>query len=532
MPSSSGGQRSDISCHACRKRKVKCGRTSPHCIVVCQQTENKCTYPPGPLKPGPKIGSLRPRKRPPTWSTTAIAVRREGQGASALLAGASAQNVSTTAEAKALDLSFILRPSHVSSPPNKEGTCSPMDSTGSVLTPQPAMQRAHALLGVTSEEAEQLTTTYFDKVMSINLFHQPSFSEKLARITSSTQVAALLAAMLAFAMRFRPDEADANQRATRFLDLALKQVEEGLDEAWRTLGTCVRLAYGMNLHLMDVQGPKQAAAAANVNKSCNNVEQPHAWWAIWGMDAFATTIQPTPTAMDWSQIEILLPVDDKHWFQRKPQESCFFEPDPIRQWKVLENCGIQSPRAWSIIINSLMKEAQRTSSPRGIPIRCFQLELPGHLKYNHQYSKFDVRGPGWANSAISNIHMTTHLARLMVYRYDVFKDRVRVSLPSHDHDSSPHSTREAEHSAVKELFDAADNILAIIHRSSDQSEVWAGADMMNASMPDPMALQPVDLQPVPSQFLSSATLVDPMFLLGANTPPMDFFLIVGNRPSL
>ncbi|CBF76215.1 fungal specific transcription factor domain-containing protein [Aspergillus nidulans FGSC A4] len=363
------------------------------------------------------------------------------------------------------------------------------------------------------------TMIYFDNMMTISLFHQPSFPEKLARITSPTQLAALLAAMFAFAVRFRPEEMDVNRRAAWFLNVALQQIDVALDEcgdetpplcllqayvlaahcqltqgvlgrAWRTLGSCVRLAYEMNLHLVDVQGPRNAAAAVDIARWCSDEEQRRAWWAIWEMDVFATTIRRTPTAMDWSQIEILLPVDDEHWFQCQLQESCFFEPDPIRRWKMLESCGNQSPKAWFIVINSLMKEAQRISSPRGIPsrsqsdqvdeahhqleiianaIRCFQLALPNHLKYKNQDLMFDVRGARRLSSAVYNINMMTHLARLMVYRYDVFKGRVRVSLLScddqHNHDRSS-SMREGEHAAIREYFDAADKILTIIQRSS------------------------------------------------------------------
>jgi hypothetical protein len=153
-------------------------RTYPHCLV-CKQTENTCTYPAGPLKPGPKIGSLRTRKRARATfdcgherpAGTAVAWLEEGeygsdihsescvpdgQGASTMLVGASIQNGSTTAEANALDLSFILHPSHVSSPPNKEASGPAGHSPGSVHTTQLAMQRAHAVLGVAPEEAEQL----------------------------------------------------------------------------------------------------------------------------------------------------------------------------------------------------------------------------------------------------------------------------------------------------------------------------------------------------------------------------------------
>ncbi|KAL4812580.1 hypothetical protein BDW67DRAFT_178620 [Aspergillus spinulosporus] len=683
-------------------------RTYPHCLV-CEQTDNTCTYPAGPLKPGPKIGSLRTRKRARATADSgherpagaAVAWLDEGEyasnihsescvpdskGASTVIVGASVQNGSTPAEAKALDLSFILHPSHVSSPPNKETTGQARHSPDSVHTTQLAMQRAHAVLGVAQDEAEQLhlidtspsTAIYFDQMMTISLFHQPSFPEKLARITSPTQMAALMAAMFAFAVR----------RTARFLNVALQQIDEALDEcgddtpplcllqacvlaahcqltqgvlgrAWRTLGSCVRLAYEMNLHLVDVQGPRHAAAAVDIAKWCSDEEQRRAWWAIWEMDVFATTIRRTPTAIDWSQIEILLPVDDEHWFQCQPQESCFFEPDPIRRWKVLESCGNQSPKAWFIVINSLMKEAQRISSPRGIPsrsqsdqvdkarhqleiiansIQCFQLALPDHLKYKNQDLTFDSRSARRLNSAVYNIHMMTHLARLMVYRYDVFKGRVRVSLPSHDHqhEVSSNSRTEGEHAAVREYFDAADRILGIIHRSSAdhiqyimpflsstiwlasavqlmrsqlcrsgtlksvvksryevlhltykkcvqfwdmhpavqqsletlekqleackqaesttsatarrqdstdpapafpspaqsnivaptsdwQSEPGPGGGMMNeGSMLDPIALQSMNCQPLPSQFLSSATLVDPMFLFGTNTPSVDF----------
>ncbi|KAL4772059.1 hypothetical protein BDW60DRAFT_222689 [Aspergillus nidulans var. acristatus] len=646
-------------------------RTYPHCLV-CKQTENTCTYPAGPLKPGPKIGSLRTRKRASATfdcgherpAGTAVAWLEEGeygsdihsescvpdgQGASTMLVGASIQNGSTTAEANALDLSFILHPSHVSSPPNKEASGPAGHSPDSGKTGKDERRKNRYLI-----DTPPSTTIYFDKMMSISLFHQPSFSEKLARITSPTQMAALLAAMFAFAVRFRPDETDVNRRAARFLDVALQQIDEALDEcgdetpplcllqayvlaahcqltqgvlgrAWRTLGSCVRLAYEMNLHLVDVQGPRHAAAAVDIAKWCSDEEQRRAWWAIWEMDVFATTIRRTPTAMDWSQIEILLPVDDEHWFQCQPQESCFFEPDPILRWKVLESCGNQSPKAWFIVINSLMKEAQRISSPRGIPsrsqsdqvgeahhqleiianaIRCFQLALPNHLKYKNQDLTFDARGARRLNSAVYNIHMMTHLARLMVYRYDVFKGRVRVSLPSHDdhhhHDSSS-SMRESEHAAVREYLDAADKILAIIQRSSADhiqytmpflsSTIWlaSAVQLMRSQLCRPGTLKLVvksryevlhltykkcvrfwDMHPAvqqsletleeqleackqtesttsnpvrrqdstdpapafpspaqshiiaPTQVLSSATLVDPMFLFGTNMPSVDF----------
>jgi hypothetical protein len=367
---------------------------------------------------------------------------------------------------------------------------------------------------------------YFDNMVAINLFHEPSFSDKLAAIKCPTQAAALLAAMFTFCARFAHEgepRADTNRRASYFLNLALRLTDDALREcgdhtpplcvlqaailtahsqltqgvlgrAWRTLGTCVRLAYEMNLHLIDVHQPKNVV---DVDRWCGDEEKRRAWWAIWEMDVFATTIRRTPTAVAWSQMEVLLPVEDEYWFSRKPQPSCCFQRDPTRRWKALDASGNESPKAWFIVINSLMKEAQRISSPRGVPgrrpqsdtvdearqrleiianaVRCFQLALPSHLKYKNQCLGFDARVRGevtskrQAHCSIYNIHVMAQLARLMIYRYDVFKGQFRVSLPTrHDRDDSTTShANEGEHPRAKEYFDAADDILSIIHRSSD-----------------------------------------------------------------
>lgn len=57
----------------------------------------------------------------------------------------------------------------------------------------------------------------------------------------------------------------------------------------------------------------------------------------------------------------------------------------------------------------------------------------------------------------------TQLARLMIYRYEVFKGHFRVALPSHESDT----TANNDDLAVKEYFEAADDMLTIIHRSCD-----------------------------------------------------------------
>lgn len=129
-----------------------------------------CTYPPGPLKPGPKIGSLRQRKRSRATiddgpePATAASYRERNESPSfpadatddsILLVTAGGQNASSTAEAKALDLSFILHPAHAASPPNNDDLGPRKDSSGDTHT-RGAVQQACSTLGVEMKEAEQL----------------------------------------------------------------------------------------------------------------------------------------------------------------------------------------------------------------------------------------------------------------------------------------------------------------------------------------------------------------------------------------
>jgi hypothetical protein len=403
--------------------------------------------------------------------------------------------------------------------------------------------------------------TYFENMVAISLLHEPKFHEKINKIESASQVHAMLAAMLAYAARFYPTGDDSpdigfeetnstHRQAAHFLNLALVYIDDALKEcgdeapplcilqaliisthcqltqgvrgkAWRSLGMCVRLAYELNLHLVDGEDVKDIGEV-DPNEWCDNEEKRRAWWAIWEMDVFASTIRRTPTAVDWSQIETFLPVEDKYWFQNQPRPSCFMESDPIYRWKALQECGNQSSKAWFLVINSLMKEAQMISSPRGVPythqlddrqphrvtnryqgrsrdisieshqkletlsnsVRCFGLALPAYLKYRNQYLTFDATVSGQKGSlrklhcGIHNIFVMTQLARLMIHRYNVFGGQARAAYDSHytaagasnnsaARNNSPSSTHDIEELSLRQYFEAADNILAIVHRSSD-----------------------------------------------------------------
>lgn len=388
-------------------------------------------------------------------------------------------------------------------------------------------------------------------MVAINLFHEPSFPEKLMEIPSLCQISALLAAIAAYASRFLPFETDTlrggelaltencHRKPAHFADRAFNHINKALAEcddelpplcviqaliiathcqltrgvhgkAWRSLGLCVRLAYEANLHLLDSRTPDKAEDPA---QWIMDEEKRRAFWAIWEMDVFASTIRRTPTAVDWMQMEILLPVDNANWFHSHPAPSCCMEADPNKSWKALEDSGNQSPKAWFLVINSLMKAAQTISNPRGVApmgnpvhyqpayrtstpesveearqkletlanaVRCFGLALPVHLQYRDRHLDFgpaclhQLESQRQQHCNIYNIFVMTHLARLMIHRYDAFMPHTRQSETNSHHHRSRSGDRyefgvyDADSVALRHYFDATDSILRIVNQSCEE----------------------------------------------------------------
>ncbi|EAW15393.1 fungal specific transcription factor domain-containing protein [Aspergillus fischeri NRRL 181] len=432
------------------------------------------------------------------------------------------------------NLSFILHPCHEPSSPDQD-TQSP-NAEPAPAQQQPALlTRAVTALGLTDQSLQTMIKTYFDNMVAINLFHEPTFSQKLNTITTATQAKALLAAMMGYTAKFTTLDEGANKRAksnlsAHYVNLALSFATEALHEcgdeepplcilqafivlshcqltegvrgkSWRSLGTCVRLAYEMNLHLVDTEtmdGDVEVDAA----QWCKDEEKRRAWWAVWEMDVFATTIRRTPTAIEWGQIETLLPVDDIYWFQNRPHGSCFFLKEPLCRWKTLQESGLQSAKAWYIVINSLMKDAQQISSPRGVYkaarghrdpprdsnshaqarqnlealgnlVHCLALALPEHLRFRNQPLGFEGRENGQITSArqlhcsIYNIYVMQQLARLMIYRYAIFARQTQDASFGKNSNRAQGENIDMDSFPMRQYFDAANNILNIVVRSCE-----------------------------------------------------------------
>lgn len=223
---------------------------------------------------------------------------------------------------------------------------------------------------------------------------------------SETQINACLSAILAFVfnaaespeshakMLGASNTATNNDLGGYFANRAIKYLEQAIDEcdfeavplpllqaltlithwlltkevrgrAWRYLGLCIRSAYELNLHSID-SGHSVAGSVSDPVEWQEAEERRRLWWAIWEMDVFASVMRRCPTAIDWSDNETFLPSETENWFKCQPQKSCFLARRVSDRGKLLEASGNQSPKAWFIVINSLVKDAQNISSPVGV----------------------------------------------------------------------------------------------------------------------------------------------------------------------
>lgn len=275
--------------------------------------------------------------------------------------------------------------------------------------------------------------------------------------------------------------------------------------SWRALGSCIRLAYDMQLHIVDANHDREAAAEGRVDmkKWSQQEERRRAWWAIWEMDVFASTIRRLPTAIDWGQNMTLLPCHDTYWFNDLFQNSCFLNHDIDMRWKCLAQSGNNSPRAWFIVINSLMRNTQLIVYPPGSALQspyerraettqtdldimantlyCTVMSLPPELSFNGQTLDFRTRGsprditPRQYHCDIYSIHLMTQLSRFMFYHHKISAQAPWVR-PSGSEGTNQSTATTSEWS---NYISAADEIVGVIRNSSKDHYKYVNPFLMN-----------------------------------------------------
>jgi hypothetical protein len=392
---------------------------------------------------------------------------------------------------------------------------------------------------------------------AFSLFHQPTFTEKIWSIGPSLHLNALLASMFSFSSRFEMQDTVATQMdpaneipseipcGDHFHQLALRFEEEMLtmlsDEtpplaflqaiilttffqltkgvhgrAWRWLGTCIRVAYELNLHLIDSDTPEgYVPSTAEEMRAWSVAEEGRrCWWAIWEMDAFASTIRRVPTGISWPRNQTHLPVEDRLWFELKFHPSCRLPVKPSDRWKRLQQCGNESHAAWYIVVTSLMQEAQVLANLEGCldrlhpsrqsvastspfarhgshetsvaedlkliahALQCTLLALPHVLQYHNEPLSFvslassEAFGTRRLHSAKYSIYLMAQMTRFMICHHYTFGGPSRASdrtagLPE-DHPGLGLicTTRLPNANGLEHYAEAVDNVVLLLHHSS------------------------------------------------------------------
>lgn len=417
------------------------------------------------------------------------------------------------------------------------------------------------------------TDLYFENMVAFSLFHKPSFGTKVQGIKDLNSLVALLASMSSISVRFHsaatgidinlgstsmPSSDHFHAIACRYLEEALRDIQDDAPsletlqamtlcvfnelirgvrgKGWRLLGSCVRIAHELRLHVVDYDAPRSAPRSAKAAKRwVDKEEQRRCWWAIWEMDLFASTVRRAPLAIDWAMNETYLPVDDESWFSNSYRQSCFLDIRPGERWKKLKLSGNESSAAWLVVLSSIMRDAQVLARGNIQGIRCewagedgvpelqqyfrnvFRKKplaaddqklwylnhafrktiaaLPRHLAYNGQKLSFGSEGvePTQSNtglpstklilgdSARYSIFLTIQLTRFHIFHHHAFSEIFSGSLFSEQPVDAPFGWTASPPpppgatpncEGLRNCLEAADNISAILENVPESHVKW------------------------------------------------------------
>lgn len=382
---------------------------------------------------------------------------------------------------------------------------------------------------------------FFRTYTAFHLFRESTAISKFLEIAADSQITALLAAIAIFTHRYVVNESDSNdgtEHTSRFFsEMAEQHINQAIAQcgddspplcvlqalillthwqlvqgvrgrAWRSLGLCIRIAYELGLHAIDTN-PDWHLRQRDPEQWCQDEERRRAWWAIWEMDVFASTLYRVPSTIKWEDAQVWLPAEDERWFHGKPQKSCCLQTRLLDRCKDLQKSGNESPKAWFIILNSLMAEAYESSFRRKKlvkkdcnngrstdsetnhdtvfietllnAIQACALSVPAQWRYRGQFLSFEglpneretTGSTIHRDSSIYDIALMQEVAKLMTLKNYVFEGGAKQLLKTVEdssHDGAIPTSRPAtyqKNQLVHTYFHASDAIMGILANCSE-----------------------------------------------------------------
>jgi hypothetical protein len=188
-------------------------------------------------------------------------------------------------------------------------------------------------------------------------------------------------------------------------------------ESWLSIGMCSCLAFELGLDKIDedLPGVDYSSQWKSPSEWVEREEKRRAWWLVWELDVFASTILKRSQAIDKSQINVLLPASDAQWFDNCPISSTFIIPDVANTWRTLQDCPNQAVRAWFLVCTFFMATAHDMSRKHNISEQdlidfessrvCFSLLLPVTFSLSSSSLTFTETNFSTSNWVVSTIFM-------------------------------------------------------------------------------------------------------------------------------
>lgn len=196
--------------------------------------------------------------------------------------------------------------------------------------------------------------------------------------------------------------------------LALFYFSDGRLECGSAMtGTCLRYAYDLNLHAIDVQDLDQPGKAVTTGPFDADLwvvseQRRRIWWNIWKIEVFSSSMACKPCSIDLKDVAVRLPVADADWFAKNPVASAVLIDHPRTAWKTLSEVGSENPLAWFLLglylvsqANTALRRPMRPSpdfiTELSSSICCFKLALPKPLSSGSIcFDKKDPKDANWA----------------------------------------------------------------------------------------------------------------------------------------
>ena len=383
------------ACAECRRKKTRCDTKHPKCSL-CSRIGGTCVYSPGE---GPSAVEAT--------STPSLQASNLGTSGTSTEPHTAVYSPDALLSYEACSMVEGLAP------------CVDLWLTQNVFTapsPPEAMLMASSLeevseLGISDLLANELVDLFFDNVHnSCPIFRRSTFRQTVLQQAGmvrppfhglSATSRLILNAMFALSARFSDASVlahiDPASRGDMFMTRAIGlwesicrepreefttiQCLQGLVllsfnllqhgasvQTWLIVGHCTHLAYELDLQNTDADLAVLGAGSilSDIDENMMREEKRRAWWTIWEMDTFSSTISLRPYAIDDRQVRVLLPLSDQCWEGNTPPiSSAFLGPCFDAPWQALSYSENHNERAWFLICLAVLRMAFETAlSPK------------------------------------------------------------------------------------------------------------------------------------------------------------------------